>query len=114
MFEAQDLHSQNIFTGKTVKKDDDHHSLSTLVIIGILAFVVGLAFWYITWGSRVATPVEDSSMKSVREEVASMLINAKYSRSPEDTSKVANTLSKSASSATSQDRANMATMLQNY
>lgn len=92
-----------------------HHAPGSLVILVLLAFVIGVIFWLVSKDKPVPDYQGNSTQQEkLRAEVTQLLINARTQTSPAEVSRIADALSKSKTTASSADRAQVASMLENF
>lgn len=90
-----------------------HHSLISLIVAGILAFFVGLTFWFVSQ-NKPAPVYTVNNQDTIRAEVASLLENAKTKATQTEIDRVAATLTKNRVVVTPTERAKISAVLESY
>ncbi len=91
-----------------------HRSPASLIIVGVLAFIIGLIFWFVSQDRPVPVYEDVSQQDRLRAEVASLLQNAQTQASEAEVNRITYTLSQTKSTATQSDRDAVASMLENF
>lgn len=91
-----------------------HRSPMSLVVVGFLALIIGLVFWFVSQDKPAPVYDDVSQQDRLRSEVASLLENAQSQASEAEINRITYTLSQTKSSATQSDRDSMAAMLENF
>jgi hypothetical protein len=92
-----------------------HHAPMSLVVLVLLAFVIGVIFWIVSKDKPVPDYGDNvSQQEKLRAEVAELLQNAKTQASPAEVTRIADTLSKSKATPTTDQRARVAASLENF
>lgn len=91
-----------------------HHSPMSLIVVGFLALIVGLVFWFVAKDRPVPVYDELNQQDRLRAEVSALLENANTKASEAEIDRMTYTLSQTKSTVSDEERAKVSSMLENF